>query len=277
MSEGPLLLSTFFMHLRFWEVDLLRGIAVVLMVVYHLAFDLDYLQVYSIDVQSGLPLAVARLTLSLFLLLVGLSLRLSRSQAARRSGISGQDDGYFTHLAGRASVILALALGVSAVTYLFLGKCFIAFGVLHLIGLSLLLTYPFLGMGRLNFLWGTLIIIAGLYLPSLAVDHLWLLWLGLTPPDFCSVDYTPLIPWFGVVLVGAAFGDLLYPGSVRRARLPDWQNAAPAGMLAWLGRHSLAVYLIHQPALLVLLSLLGVRLPWHLSEGLFLLGCIPLP
>ena len=66
---------------RFWEVDLLRGVAIVLMVLYHLVFDLNYFAVYDIDVSSGFWLAVARAAASLFLLLVGLSLTLSHSRA----------------------------------------------------------------------------------------------------------------------------------------------------------------------------------------------------
>ena len=66
---------------RFWEVDLLRGIAIVLMVLYHFVFDLDYFKVYELDPTSGFPLVVARTTVTLFLLLVGLSLTLSHSRA----------------------------------------------------------------------------------------------------------------------------------------------------------------------------------------------------
>ncbi|HOV82362.1 MAG TPA: heparan-alpha-glucosaminide N-acetyltransferase [Methanothrix sp.] len=247
------------MQYRFWEVDLLRGTAVVSMVLYHLAFDLNYFQIYRIDVASGPALAAARITLSLFLLLAGLSLTLSRS----RSRLSGQKSGYLLHLAERALFILLLAMGISVVTYHFLGECFIAFGALHLIAISLLFAYPFLGMGRNNFIFGMLIIVAGLYLPALSVGHPWLLWLGLSPPGYCSVDYTPVVPWFGVVLIGAALGDLLYPGFQRKIRLPDWESFAPVRVLAMLGRHSLAVYLIHQPALIALLYLIGFNLSWH--------------
>ena len=248
---------------RFWELDLMRGMAAVLMVLYHLACDLDYFSVIDIDVSSGLPLAVARITLSLFLLLVGLSFYLSSSRAKCRAELSGRHSSYFSHLVGRAFSLLLVALLISLVTYHFLGECFIAFGALHLIGLPRLLAYPFLGRGRLNFITGMLIIIAGLYLPALSVSHPWVLWLGLAPPGYCSVDWTPLIPWFGVVLVGAALGDLLYPDLQRRIRLPDWQDSSLARPLLILGRHSLAVYMIHQPAIIALFGLLGFNLSWH--------------
>ena len=139
MVESPMV--------RFWEVDLLRGCAIVLMVLYHLVFDLNYFAVYDIDVSSGFWLAAARAAASLFLLLVGLSLTLSHSRAR----LLGQEDGFFFHLLKRSAWILGLALGVSVVTYLFIGKGFIVFGVLHLIGLSLLLAYPFLRLQKANF------------------------------------------------------------------------------------------------------------------------------
>ena len=187
------------------------------MVLYHLVFDLDYFAVYDIDVSSGFWLAVARATASLFLLLVGLSLTLSHSRAR----LLGQEDGFFFRLLKRSAWILGLALGVTIVTYLFIGKGFIVFGVLHLIGLSLLLAYPFLRLHKANFIFGLLFILLGIYLQNISVGFPWLLWLGLAPPDFYSVDYFPVFPWFGVILVGMGLGSLLYPGYRRRIPVPD--------------------------------------------------------
>jgi uncharacterized membrane protein len=139
---------------RFWEVDLLRGVAIVLMVLYHLVFDLNYFAVYEVEISSGFWLAVARLTASLFLLLVGLSLTLSHSRAR----LLGQEDRFRLRLLKRSAWILGLALGVTLVTCLFIGKGFIVFGVLHLIGLSLLLAYPVLRLKRANFIFGLLFV-----------------------------------------------------------------------------------------------------------------------
>ena len=133
---------------RFWEVDLLRGVAILLMVLYHLVFDLNYFAVYDIDVSSGFWLAVARAAASLFLLLVGLSLTLSHSRAR----MLGQEGRFPRRLLRKSAGIMILALGISAVSYLFVGSCFITFGVLHMIGLSLLLAYPFLRIKETNFI-----------------------------------------------------------------------------------------------------------------------------
>jgi uncharacterized membrane protein len=243
---------------RFWEVDLLRGVAILLMVLYHLVFDLNYFAVYDIDVSSGFWLAVARFTASLFLLLVGLSLTLSHSRAK----LLGQEDRFRLRLLKRSAWILGLALGITLVTYLFIGRGFIVFGVLHLIGLSLLLAYPFLRLHKSNFIFGLLVILLGIYLQNISVGFPWLLWLGLAPPDFYSVDYFPVFPWFGVILVGMELGDRLYPGYRRRIPVPDLSSSPFVRGLAFLGYNSLAVYLVHQPVIIAILYLAGVDMPW---------------
>ena len=216
---------------RFWEVDFLRGVAIVLMVLYHLVFDLNYFAVYGIDVSSGIWLAVARVAASLFLLLVGLSFTLSHSRAQ----LLGQEDRFRLRLLKRSAWILSLALGVTLVTYLFIGKGFIVFGVLHFIGLSLLLAYPFLRLQSANIIFGLLFIIFGIYLQNISVGFPWLLWLGLVPPDFYSVDYFPVFPWFGVILIGLGLGSQLYSGYRRGIDLPDLSRSPFVRALAFLG------------------------------------------
>jgi uncharacterized membrane protein len=251
MSESPMV--------RFWEVDFLRGMAIILMVLFHMVFDLNYFGIQQIELVSGFWFYLARFTASLFLLLVGVSLSLSYSRAR----LLGQEDRFRFRLMKRSLWIFSLAMGVTLVTYLFIGRGFIVFGVLHLIGVSLLLAYPFLRLHGMNFILGLLFILIGLFLQSLSVDFSWLLWLGLAPWDFRSVDYFPLLPWFGVILMGVAFGDLFYRGYSRRIPVPDLAGSSLVSGLAFLGRNSLAIYLAHQPVLIGLLYLGGVRLPWH--------------
>lgn len=238
---------------RFWEVDLLRGVAIVLMVFYHLVFDLDYFAVYDINASSGFWLTVARAAASLFLLLVGLSLTLSYSRAR----LLEQEDRFHLRLLKRSVWILSLAMGISIVTYLFIREGFIVFGVLHLIGLSLLLTYPFLRLQRYNFIFGFLFILLGIYLQTTSVEYPWFLWLGLAPRTFYSVDYFPVFPWIGVILIGMGLGNLLYPGYRRRIPVRDFVGSSLVRSLAFLGRNSLAVYLVHQPVIIVLLLFVG--------------------
>ena len=71
------------------------------------------------------------------------------------------------------------------------------------------------------------------------------------------VDYYPLFPWFGVALLGIFAGESLYPAGMRRFDLPDWSRVAIVRGLRFLGRHSLLIYVTHQPVLIGVFILLG--------------------
>lgn len=246
------------MSVRFWELDLFRGFAVTMMVLYHLLFDLSYFGVYDFGVSIGFWPYFARFTASVFILLVGASLMLSYHRVV----CLGKVEQFPLRLIKRGIWIFSLGLGITLITYLFTGRWAIVFGVLHLIGVSLLLAYPFLRLRAANAIPGLLFILIGLYLPYCSTSSPWLLWVGLVPEGFYSLDYLPLFPWFGVVLLGMALGDHFYPGYRRRILLPDLSRTLLVKALALLGRNSLLVYIIHQPILIAFLYFAGVALPW---------------
>lgn len=237
---------------RLWELDFFRGMAIILMVLFHLAFDLNYFGIHKIELSSSFWFYLPRLTVSLFLFLVGISLTLSHSRAR----MMGQESAYPIRLIKRSLWILSLALGITAVTYIFIGRGFIIFGVLHLIAISLLLAYPLLRLQSLNFAFGLAAILLGRHIQELDVHFFWLIWLGLAPQNFVSLDYTPLLPWFGVVLMGMASGTLLYKNFCRTFPLPDLSMSPVVGSISFLGKNSLAIYLFHQPALIGLIYLI---------------------
>jgi uncharacterized membrane protein len=77
------------------------------------------------------------------------------------------------------------------------------------------------------------------------LDQPWLNWIGMMTHKPATEDYVPLFPWLGVVLIGVAVGSLL-PRMQRTLAAGD--RIAPR-WLAWVGRHSLVIYLAHQPIL----------------------------
>lgn len=80
---------------------------------------------------------------------------------------------------------------------------------------------------------------------------------GVVPEGWMMPDYRPLLPWFGVVLIGLGFGDIVYGGGTRPGILPQ-KTPVVARPLLPLGRNSLLIYLVHQPILILLLSLFGI-------------------
>lgn len=239
---------------RLWEVDALRGVAIIMMVVYHLLFDLSSLGGYDIDVYTGFWRYWARATASLFILLVGVSLTLSLARAGR----AGPGASLFPKFLRRGVGVFACGLLVTAATGLLFPQAIVTFGILHFIGASIVLAYPFLRLGWPNLLLGLAAIALGLAVAGATLPFPWLLWLGLPPAGYMTFDYFPLLPWFGLVLLGVWLGGALYPGHTRRFSLPDLGAALPVRLLGAMGRRSLLIYLLHQPVLMGILWALGV-------------------
>ena len=226
---------------RVGGLDALRGLAIVAMIAYHLCFDLRYFGITHWDFEHDPRWLTARaLILSSFLLVAGISAVLAQRQAfpARH---------WLRHIA----TIAGAALLVSAGSWLLFPRSFIWFGVLHAIAISLLLARPLAGRPVLAALVGIAVIVAGWTYASAAFDTRMLGWIGFMTAKPVTEDYVPLFPWTGVLLLGVAAGHPLvrtrFAALAPLARLP--------AALRLLGRHSLVVYLLHQPLLLGLLWL----------------------
>lgn len=239
------------------ELDLARLTAMLMMVAYHLAFDLSYFYGWDMDLASPGWRLLQRTTLTLFLLINGISAAVSsrrRSanvQPERRPapfGFAGQ-----ARVARRSLILFTYALAITLVTFMFFPEEYIRFGVLHCIALTGLLLPLFLPLRLWNAALGIGLLFLGAIVRTWTTGTSLLLPLGLPPPGFQSLDYVPMLPWSGVILLGAALGHLLYVQGLRppEMRLPQWLVT-----LSIPGRSSLAFYLVHQPVLLAILAIL---------------------
>jgi uncharacterized membrane protein len=233
---------------RFREIDATRGIAILMMIVFHTVFDLSFFQIAPVNVSTGFWRYFAMATASLFLLVVGISLVVSHARASGK--LSGPLLAKKFLLRGAG--IFALGLLATLATMLYLREGFIIFGILHLIGVSVMLSVLFFRFGKYNIILGLLCIAGGFFIGTMT-GPVWLLPLGIQPASFASVDYTPLIPWFGAVLIGMGMGEFLYAGGVRRFEVPHIPERIVAP-LAFAGQYSLIIYLVHQPVIILLLG-----------------------
>jgi uncharacterized membrane protein len=233
---------------RYREIDMVRGIAILMMILFHTVFDLYFFRVLPLEVYSGFWRYFAFFTASLFLLIVGISLIISRARSAcSKSGFQ-----LALKFVYRGAGIFLLGLFVTLCTWLFLKEGFIIFGILHLIGISIMISPLFFRFKKNNIVLGFLWILIGFFFAT-RTGPIWLLPLGIHPATFWSVDYEPVFPWFGVVLIGMGLGEYLYPEGVRSFALPPIPEII-VRPLAFLGRHSLIIYLVHQPVIILIIA-----------------------
>ena len=224
-------------------IDALRGAAICLMIVYHGAFDLNWFRIISADFNHHpFWLGFRDLIVSSFLLLVGISLLL-----ARRAGISR------AQFWRRIALVGASALLVTVGSYAAFPKTFITFGILHCIVVASILGWPMTRYPLAALVVGIVLIVVGATVSVALFDQPWLNWIGLMTHRPAAEDYVPVLPWFGVVLVGISVGGWLVE---RRMRVLQRISPSLPRWLTWLGRHSLLVYMIHQPIMIGLLRVL---------------------
>lgn len=228
------------MKKRIWELDMLRGFFMILIMLFHLWYDLVYL--YGL---TALDTPVKQFFFRLgndwggipFLLISGLCATIGSSPVKRGLQVLGGGmvitlvtaGMYFLHFADRSIIIY--------------------FGVLHCIGTCMLLWPLFRKLPDSALLvLGILIVVVGMYLRTNGwVDSPWLFFLGLKPFDFVSADYFPLLPNLGYFLIGAAAGRRLYPQRVSLFPCDIPPLRPITAPLCFIGRHSLIFYLLHQP------------------------------
>jgi len=228
-------------------VDCARGLALVGMAVYHFSWDLADFRLAS----PMLPFTpqmrlLSHIVASVFLALVGVSLAL-----AHRSGLNVR--AFWRRLA----IVGGAAALVTAGSFVFAPSEPITFGILHCIAVASLIAAPFVNAPAwAGLAMGFAAIVAPWLGRSTLFDPSWLLWLGLGEALPNTLDWRPLLPWTGVVFLGLGLARL--PGVMPRLKGPDrWRaKSAPARALSFAGRHSLPIYLIHQPILIGLLAAL---------------------
>ena len=232
---------------RFWEIDLLRTVAIVMMITFHVLYLLNYFDIHHTGVPGvhyGFWWWFPRVTAGTFIFLAGVSLTITYSRGKRMSGFLL-----------RGLKIFAWGMGITLLTWLIAPDAYVRFGILHFFGIAFILTPFFLRFRFINLILGIALLAVGIYLGGISFDFPWLLWLGLMPHGFRTLDYFPLLPWFGLLLVGMFSGKILYPQGNRRLNIHEFSNPVTSA-LTLPGRHPLVIYLAQWPVVIgVLLAL----------------------
>ncbi len=230
---------------RLRELDIFRGWAILLMVIYHFSYDLSYFRIIHIDMDHEPFWVYARyLIVTMFLLSVGMSLALAHTPTIQ-----------WKKLRKRTLLLGAASLLISITTYFQFPQTWVYFGILHFILLAswlglLFIPYPLLA------LLTALVIFIGSAMGWLHMHGLFYL---LQAPLRLPLDYTQdvvrLFPWFGAILLGIVSVSCHIHTKLLKNTFFN-PRTSHNKVLAFLGRHTLIIYLTHQPILFGLFSLL---------------------
>ena len=235
-------------HTRFWEIDLLRTIAIVGMITFHTLDLLYYFDLYPTNMLYG-PWWwwTRRVNAGIFIFLAAVALIITYSRGKRMSGFML-----------RGLKILGWGMGITLLTWLIARDEYVRFGILHFFGIAFIFAPFFLRFRYINLIAGAALMAIGIYLihlqeQGIVVDFPWLLW--LIPHRLRTLDYWPLLPWFGLFLVGMFFGKILYPQGSRRFNIREFNDPVTSA-LTFPGRHPLVIYLAQWPIVIGILVLL---------------------
>ncbi len=224
-------------------IDAARGIAVIAMAVYHFSWDLRYAGFMAADVESGLWQLFARSIAGTFLFIVGVSLVL-----AERNGFKPK------RFLRRLGVLAASAAAITVATWFTFRDTFIFFGILHNIAVTSVLGLVFVRAPvAVTIVAAIFAFAAPSFLSAPLFNHPALIWIGFSTVLPRTNDFVPVFPWFGAVLSGVAAARLWPRLGLDRAAV--WQHVRVPSALLFVGRHSLIIYLLHQPVLFGLVDL----------------------
>lgn len=221
------------------------------MAVFHVVVDLELFgHLPPGTSQQGLWPWFARAVAGTFLFLSGISLWLAHGGQVR-----------WRPFLRRLAVIALAAAGVTFVTRIAMPEQYIFFGILHAIAASSVVGLALLRLPKALLLALAALIVAAPWIIGGGVfDAPALLWLGLADWRPASMDYVPLFPWLAPCLAGIVAARWAEEAGLL-TRLPNRSPiTALARRAAWPGRHSLAIYLVHQPVLLALIWAFGAAL-----------------
>ncbi|CCJ07580.1 DUF1624 domain-containing protein [Methylocystis sp. SC2] len=254
---------------RWRALDAARGIAVLAMVVFHVIWDLAHFGYAPANLPWTAPVRIFGHSIAFaFLFIAGVALVLANRAHIRWSAFWR-----------RLALIGAAAALVSAGTYALFPNAFVFFGILHCIAVASLIAVPFLlAPWPVALAAGAFFLVGGAFFTSSAFNADSLQWLGLSTSEPMTQDWRPLFPWAGALLLGVAAGKLSLPiYGVRASASGEGANPLPTPAkrewLPFLGRHSLLIYLAHQPALFAFLMGIAYLVPPAVDATEFIASC----
>ena len=216
---------------RIWEIDFLRAFSIITMILFHIAYDINEFTGIKINVDSGFWFWLGKSSALTFILLSGISSGFSRNSLKR--GIK----------------VFSLGMVLTAVTYAAVGQEYVRFGILHFLGICMII-YP-----ALTRLPDPLLLIlihisftAGFIFEKINSSFLFLMPFGIVNTDFYTIDYYPLFPYISFFIIG-----ILYYKKFYKKSRSIFKFEIRSRYIEKISRYSIYIYMLQQPVILLII------------------------
>ena len=203
---------------RFNEIDLLKGLAIITMIISHVFYFQYQLNMRTLNFSSPWYLFLTLFAQVTFITCIGVNLSLSNQS----SQVTNKKKKYILKQLKRVLTIAIFACILSYLTYLTHGYKFIKFGILHFASVAILIMMWGVDIKILNLI--IVLIIITLFLLKNQISHflhsnshpIFGFISGLGVPSYYSMDYFPIVPWLSLVAIGILLGNNLYKNYKRQ-------------------------------------------------------------
>jgi uncharacterized membrane protein len=250
MTENLINIKVTDRNKRIWEIDFLRGLAIIGMVILHFLFVTT--QFYGIEIFPNKNLFVKFIEFLqnyggiVFIFISGIASIFSKNNFKR------------------GSQLFLVAMGITYATLIYDNMVMldnnnyvVRFGILHFLSICMMLA-PWLLKTRKRILF--ILAVGIILIGNFCRAHSGFDMPGLTGYEihdwFLSADYFPLLPYSGYFIFGIVAGKILYNNGTSLFKSEKIANNAIVRFFTYTGKHTLAVYLIHQPVLIGILEAL---------------------
>lgn len=218
---------------RVWEVDFLRGLLIFGMIYIHVVFDLEYIFGMNVDYDGGVCGFLVKIVGPLFIIVSGISTAFSRNSFKR------------------GLLVFSISLLITLSTYIYNRDFVIIFGILHFIGICMMVSPLFKKLPTIwLFVLSAIFASTNLFLPHIKATHNYLFMFGIHNSNFISSDYYPLLPYMWEFLFGMGLSRILY-----KEKKSIFPFALKSSFVNFVGKNSLYFYLGHQPVILAVITL----------------------
>ena len=236
---------------RYYEVDFIKGLAVISMVIFHYFYLGTQMGKLNYNYNSGIYRLMAKFAHLTFIFMVGVNLvimwlnNLSDKKTEKE---------YRKKQYKRVIYILFLALIISIITYITFPEQWVKFGILHFIGIGILLFIPF--VNKPNIALGISMVLTIIYylnnkgfliflyqyIPSCIAFIL-----GLYNIQYAALDHFSLIKYLPVMGLGIYFGHKIYKPNGRKIEELNKldKKITENNIIVKIGKYSLKIYVIH--------------------------------